>query len=210
MLVEGAMVAKVVTATTHTTVAEAAELMERGRFRHLPVLDGRSLAGIVSERDVRPPTGMRTEVVEAFVGRQLSSVMHSPVITVSPDDPIEQAARLLYENKIGCLPVVCAGELAGIITSSDIFDTFMRITGMLEPSTRIEIAADDLPAVLIAVAEVARAVPAAITSILTERDPDTSAARVVVRFATIQGPRVIGDLQRRGLTVSTPDLPTEG
>ncbi|MBI2761636.1 MAG: CBS domain-containing protein [Chloroflexi bacterium] len=210
MLVEGAMVAKVVTATTRTTVAEAAELMERGRFRHLPVLDGRLLAGIVSERDVRPPSGMRREVVEAFVGRPLTAVMHAPVITVSPDDPIEQAARLLYEHKIGCLPVVCAGELAGIITSSDIFDTFMRITGMLEPSTRIEIATDDLPAVLVAVAEVARGVPAAITSILTERDPSAGTARIVVRFATIQGPRLIRDLRQRGLAVSAPEPPAEG
>ena len=210
MLVEGAMVARVVTATTRTTVAEAAEVMERGRFRHLPVLDGKALAGIVSERDVRPPTGMRPEVVQAFCGRPITAVMHAPVITVSPEDPIEQAARLLYEHKIGCLPVMRAGELAGIITSSDIFATFTRVTGMLEPSTRIEIAADDLPAVLIALAEVARGVPAAITSILTEREADGATARIVARFATIQGPRVVGELRRRGLSVFTPELPVEG
>jgi acetoin utilization protein AcuB len=210
MLVQAAMTASVRTLETDATLGEAAAIMERGRFRHLPILRAGILAGIVSERDVRPPFGLRAETIEAFSGRPVTSVMRSQVITCSPDDPIEQAARLLFENKVGCLPVLRGPDLVGIITAIDIFRTFMQITGLLEPSTRIEIEADDMPATLAAIADVAARLHLPIAGLLTERRPGDHRRVLVVRFATIQGPRLIEALQKQGLRVVSPQPAAEG
>lgn len=207
MLVERAMTANVVTATSRTTIDEAAEQMARGRFRHLPVVDGSRLVGIISERDVRPPKGIRAELAETLGGRPVSAVMHTGVITVAPDDPLEEAARLLHENMIGALPVVTGdATLAGIITTSDIFNAYMRTLGVDQPSTRFEVEAADMPAALHGIADVAADLGVAITGLATERDPATGASCVVVRFATIQGPRLSAALRARGLRVAGPDV----
>lgn len=205
MQVEAAMTRTMVTVELKTTLKEAEELMQRGRFRHLPVVDGGRLAGIVSEREVRPPSGVSSELAAMLAGRPVTTVMRSPVITVAPRDALEQAAQLLHDNKIGALPVIDGATLVGIITTSDVFRAFVQTTGILEPSTRVEIPTESLPDVLTAVAEVARHEHAAITGLVTERDPATGRRQVVVRFATIQGPRLVAALRAQGLTVAGPE-----
>ncbi len=210
MLVEAAMVRNVVTIEPGESLADAEGVMLRGRFRHLPVCDADRLVGMLSERDVRPPHGLTEEQRSIFSGRSIRSVMRSPVITVAPDDTLEDAARLLYENKISAVPVVRDGRVVGIITSSDVFHTYMRITGLVDPGTRVELGAENLPATLEAVAAVAREQHAAITTILTERHPQTGHRTVIVRFGTIRGPQVIAALRSRGLEVHTPEPVAEG
>lgn len=204
MQVRQAMTPNVVTVTPATIVAEAEELMHRGRFRHLPVVTEGGVVGVVSEREVRRPVGVRDDLAEAFRQRTVGEVMRKPAITVAPDDTVEDAARLLYENKIGCLPVVQGRELVGIITTTDVFAGYLRALGVLEPSTRVEVRADDLPAALAGIAEVAAREGAVIAGLATEHEPDTSERRVVVRFATLQGPRLVALLRGRGLDVAGP------
>lgn len=209
MLVEAAMTRAVVTVAPVATLAEAAALMHRGRFRHLPVLEGGRLVGVVSERDVRPPPGLDPAARQAVQERPVRAVMTARVITVAPDDPLEHAALLLYENKIGCLPVLRGDTLVGIITASDIFQAFVRMTGLLEPATRVEIAGDDLPAALHGVADVAAQEHLPVAGILLERSEPGGPRTLVVRFATLQGPRVVAALRARGLPVRVP-TPLEG
>jgi acetoin utilization protein AcuB len=210
MQVEQAMIRNVVTVTVTTTLAEAEELMRRGRFRHLPVVDGERVVGVVSERDVRAPHGLSAETADAFRGRPVGTVMHAPVIAVAPEDPVEMAAQLLHDNKIGCLPVLRDGALAGIITTSDVFQSFVRSVGMLEPSTRIEIRTSDIPATLRSIADVATAEHVAIAGLVMERPPGAGTRRLIVRFATLQGPRVIAALRAAGLDVAGPEPGMEG
>ncbi len=146
---------------------------------------------------------------QAVQERRVREVMTTRVITVTPDDPLEHAALLLYENKIGCLPVLRGEALVGIITASDIFQAFVRTVGLLEPATRVEVPADDLPAVLHAVADVAAQERLPIAGILLERAEPGGARTLVVRFATLQGPRVVAALRARGLAVRAPE-PVEG
>src|SRR6059036_3681534 len=119
MLVESVMTRSVITTEPSRSVSSAALLMRDGRFRHLPVLARGHLVGMVSDRDV-------TATVEHHTIRE---VMHTDVISVTPDTPIEVAARLMLENKIGALPVVANGgdELAGIVTHSDLFEVLARL-----------------------------------------------------------------------------------
>ncbi len=99
----------VITVHPEVPITEALGLMRRGRFRHLPVVDGRGrLVGIVSDRDLgRPASSVR-------------EVMTPDVVTVKPSTDIRHAARLMRERKIGSLPVIEDGRPVGILTETDV------------------------------------------------------------------------------------------
>ena len=101
------------------SVAEARERMRVRRVRHLVVRSGGRLLGIVSERDVGGPRGLP---VEGRVG----DVMSRGVVTAPGDSTLREAANLLRGNAIGCLPVVDAKRLVGIVTISDVLDALGR------------------------------------------------------------------------------------
>jgi acetoin utilization protein AcuB len=209
MLVRDAMTRDPKTIAPSATLAEAEEVMQRGRFRHLPVVADGRLAGIISEREARPPAGVTPELARSLSGRPVSTVMQRNVISIAADDPIEQAASLLHINKIGCLPVLRGGHLEGIITTSDVFAAFVRTAGLLEPSTRFEVRASNLAPVLGAIAAVADRERFAIAGLLTERDGDTGEQRVIVRFSSLQGPRIAAALRAAGVDLLGPDPAAE-
>jgi CBS domain len=95
-------------------------------------------------------------------------MMRTCVVSVTPDTPIEAAARLMLENKIGALPVFENGrdELAGIVTQSDLFEVLARLLGGNGPSTRLEVRVSDLPRPLAAIARLACEHDALITSLV--------------------------------------------
>lgn len=210
MQVDAVMTRQVVKVAPQATLAAAQQLMRRGRFRHLPVVEDGRLLGVVSERDVRPPAGVSLDLAQTLNDRHVQSVMRAPVITVAPRDSIEDAAQLLFENKIGCLPVLHGEELVGIVTTGDIFRAFVQGIGLLEPGTRVELRAGDLTHTLRGIAHVAAEEHAPITGLITERDLVTGERRVIVRFATLQGPHLTAALRARGLEVAAPEVETEG
>ncbi|HIE37993.1 MAG TPA: CBS domain-containing protein [Anaerolineales bacterium] len=122
-------------------------LCKSGGFRRLPVVDeeGR-LVGIVTENDLR--LFLSTAPSPGVMQRQhrVEQVMRSPVITVAPDYPLEEAARLMIQHDIGGLPVVQEdGRLVGIITRSDIFAQFAEALGADTPSLRMTVRVPDRP-----------------------------------------------------------------
>ncbi len=161
MLVRDIMVQNVVTIQEKDSLEHAALLLQQGRFRHLPVVQRlpqqkeEPLAQIVypppkppvaviaifSDRDL-PGGRVGAVPLEQLTERHVGEVMHRPVITVSPDTPVEYAANLMAENAIGCLPVVNDEEdvrLVGMITESDLFHALVRLLGAQEPSTRLQL-----------------------------------------------------------------------
>ena len=111
MTVADVMVRAVVTATPDTLVGGARRLLKQARARHLPVLDGPLLVGIVSDRDLRSAPG---EAVP------LREVMQRPVFVLSPDTSLRRAARLLRERRFGAMPVLEGRELVGIVSVVDV------------------------------------------------------------------------------------------
>jgi len=113
-------------------IRQALKLMKEGRFRRLPVVREGKLVGIISDRDLRQ--AMNTPVLvherkqddyvldNVKVGMCMSSRLH----TLSPEDSLEKAARVMKENKVGGCPVVDRGELVGIITESDLLEYLVR------------------------------------------------------------------------------------
>jgi CBS domain-containing membrane protein len=124
--VRDAMTPDVTTLQRNDKLTLAEDVMQLGRIRHLPVLeDDGELVGIVSQRDLFRSALSQALGFGAHAQRKLldtlvvKDVMGTEVITTTPDTPLVEAARVLTERKIGCLPVIEAGRLVGIITEGD-------------------------------------------------------------------------------------------
>lgn len=123
----------VVSVTSTTPVAAAMKLLRDRHIRRLPVIDDGRLIGLVSERDLlraMPSPATLLSVWEAtdLLDRLLvRDVMAHDVVTVTPTTPIQAAAQLMVDHKIGGLPVVEAGLVVGIITETDIFRVFCSL-----------------------------------------------------------------------------------
>jgi CBS domain-containing membrane protein len=125
--VRDVMITQVTTLKRNDKLTLADDLMQLGRIRHLPILDddGEQLVGIVSQRDLFRGALAQALGYGQYAHRKLldtfsvKDVMTTEVITTTPDTPLVEAARVLMQRKIGCLPVVENGHLAGIITEGD-------------------------------------------------------------------------------------------
>lgn len=125
--------------TTLTCLQETDSLLDatmifvRSTFRHLPVLRGKQLVGVVTERDVKQfvPT-LLTKITpqlynEALENTPISRVMAHNPLTVKPSQSMFEAAATLFNKRIGCLPVVENGELKGIVTTTDMLRLLLHL-----------------------------------------------------------------------------------
>jgi len=136
MLVSKRMTKDQVTATPEDLLIQAQLKMQKGNFRRIPVVREGQLVGIITDRDMRKHAGYldRTRVAAA---------MSKKPTTVTPATTVEVAAQLLLKQKIGGLPVVENGRVVGVITTSDILQTFLDVMGASEEtSTRIDFVAE--------------------------------------------------------------------
>jgi len=131
MQVSEIMSSDVVTLIEDETLAHAKSCMDRGRIRHLPVVQDRRLVGLVTHRDLLAASfSIFAEVEPAeqrriFVTIPVAEAMHRDIVTIGPETTVAEAARILLDNKYGCLPVVDGeGTLLGIVTEAD----FLRLT----------------------------------------------------------------------------------
>lgn len=198
MLVNAVMTSSVVTVEPEQTLYAAASLLRVGRFRHLPVVSKGRMLGIISDREASADNDTR-----------VSQVMHTQVITVSPDTPVENAAVLMAENKIGALPVVDPSThgLVGIVSQTDLFVTLSRLLGSQAPGTRLELHLHDLGHQLAVLGSTAEHHHVSINSLIAVRDESIGHVghHLVVRIGTID-PRVfVDELRRAGIVVLSPD-----
>jgi CBS domain-containing protein len=114
----------------------ADDIMKLGRIRHMPVLDGEKLVGIVSQRDLLAASLSRALDFEPEQRRtflrsvEVAEVMTRNVVSVSPDTPLGEVARLMIRHKVGCIPVVSAsGTPLGIATETDMLRAAYDLTG---------------------------------------------------------------------------------
>lgn len=144
MLVKDRMSKHPITITADIHIDEALKMMRDNKVRRLPVVDkdGRPV-GIVSEMDLlyaspSPATSLSVYEIHYLMARiTVQDVMTKEVISVEEDTPLEEAARIMVDNKIGGLPVVRDGTLVGIITETDLFKIFLELLGARERGVRL-------------------------------------------------------------------------
>jgi len=129
------MTTKVVTIRKESSIQEALAVMKRESIRHLPVVDrDGTLLGWVTDADLRGV--LIASMLEELT---LEDVMVRKPHVAFPDMPLEEAARLILEKRIGGLPVVMNGKLVGVITVVDILTAFITMIGMLSQSSRLDV-----------------------------------------------------------------------
>lgn len=173
MFVSKWMTEKVVTIGPNNSITEAIKLMKENSIKHLPVIERERLVGIISDRDIKEYCPSRATTLEVYelhyllAKTEVKEVMKKKVITVTPDTPIEEAAMVMYDKDIGCLPVIDARKLVGIISDRDIFRVLVDITGVRHGGCRIYLTIEDKPGSIKEVADIIRRHGFRLQSILT-------------------------------------------
>jgi acetoin utilization protein AcuB len=202
MLVRDIMTSPVVSIHSDISLQDAYRTMQEKGIRHLPVVDGDKLVGIVTDRDLRLATSALVPTPFA-PGGKVSAVMCRTPVTADAMDPVEDAARTMREQKIGCLPVMDDGKLIGIITGLDLLDALMQMTGADKPSGRLEVRITDRPGELAKLATFMSHRDLNIHSILTYPDgPDK--VRAVLRIGSIEVRLLAQDMRRAEFEVVWP------
>lgn len=152
MIVRKWMSANPVVIDENASLSDAINLLKQHKIRRLPVLKKGKLVGIISDRDLKEASPSKVTSLDIWELHYLMSkiivktIMTKKPVTVSPDTTIERAAILMFDNKIGGLPVVNKdGSLAGILTEQDVFKALINITGARFAANRISITIPDIP-----------------------------------------------------------------
>jgi len=151
MLVGDRMSHPVISINPDLPVVDALNLMKRERIRRTPVVKNGKMIGIVSDKDLlnaSPSSATSLSVWEMnyLLSRiKVKDLMTKKVLTVSEDTPIEEAARIMADNKIGGLPVMRADHIVGIITETDLFKILLELMGAREPGVRMSVLILDRP-----------------------------------------------------------------
>jgi acetoin utilization protein AcuB len=152
MFVEKRMSHPVITIKPDIPIHDALKLMHKESIQRLPVVSDRGqMVGIISEMDIlhanpSDATSLSVWELNYLLSRiKVSDVMTSDVVTVVVDTPIEEAARIMADRKIGGLPVMRDGDLVGMITETDLFKVFLELLGAREAGIRVTALVQDVP-----------------------------------------------------------------
>lgn len=189
MYVADWMTMKVYSASPDECIANALRMMRDLHIRHIPVIIEDRIKGIISLRDINEYIPSKSATLDmhdlnyVLENTPIMNIMHRKVITTSEDTPIEEAAMIMYDKRIGCLPVTKDDRLAGIISDRDIFRAMIDITGIRNGGHRISLILDDRPRGAIKeIADIVRKHGFGIQSILTSfQKVEAGCRRIVIR-----------------------------
>jgi acetoin utilization protein AcuB len=179
MRVKNRMTHNPVTANLKTNYNQALRMMEQNNIKSLPVVNNKGdLVGIVTRSDMlrAEPSPVTTlsvfEMVSLLEKVTMDKIMSNPVYAVKESCSITNAANFMLTNEVGCLPVTHGGKLTGIITDTDIFKTFVEITGGGQTGSRIEARMPDQKGQLVPFIEVFTNADSYIVSVSITYDQD--------------------------------------
>lgn len=152
MIVRDVMTKNPVTVLEDTSVTDAKALMLKNGFSKLPVMDkSQRVAGIITKNDIQKASPSDATTLDMFeIGYLLSKLtvgkyMTKKVITIQETEVVEEAARIMVDNNIGCIPVLKDDVLVGIVTESDLFRLFTEMFGARHSGVRTVISLPDKP-----------------------------------------------------------------
>ena len=173
------------------SMKKAMDLLKEHEIRHLPVLkDGEKLVGILTERDIKqaspsPATALEIREIYYLLDKvKVKQIMTRRPYTISSAAPIEEAALIMREKKIGCLPVIEGGRLVGILTETDILDAFIESMGVTGPGYRVELALPNRPGLLFEVMKLLKDFDVNIVSVATAAHDNPEMKILILRLET--------------------------
>lgn len=144
MFVKDLMTPHPITITPESSITSAERVMKENNIRHLPVVSpGGALIGLITRTTLEQVLPSKLTTLSVYeLHYQLDKInvrqaMLRQVVTVGEDVPIEQAARMMWEKKIGCLPVMRGNILVGIVTDIDLMRTMFDLLGARQPGVRM-------------------------------------------------------------------------
>jgi acetoin utilization protein AcuB len=188
------------TVTPATTAGEAVALLRQHRIHHLPVMEGDRVVGVVTDRDLR---GVPPET-------SVASIMSRPVVVVSPRTAMDKAARLLFDRRIGCLPVIEDGKLIAILTQTDAVAALVNVVRVQVGGRHAEVTVAHRPDAMAVAHRALRSLGPYVARLVTAtREPlerGLAAERVRLDIETRDVPRTVEALRAAGLEIlSGPD-----
>lgn len=199
-----------VTVQQTATLIEADEIMKEKEIKHLIIMDGETLAGIISDRDLKlnqasPATTLSTHELNYLLGQvTVGMIMARNVITVTPDTTVERAAFIMQENDISSLPVVENNKTVGIITTTDVVGVLLEAIGLREDCLRLIVLIKSKPGIMGDLTGLLGKADINIQSLVTWPDnshPDIF--QVVIRVDAEAGEKAVTTLKEAGYSVLT-------
>ncbi|HMK43151.1 MAG TPA: CBS and ACT domain-containing protein [Dissulfurispiraceae bacterium] len=212
MFVSDWMTSEVFTVMPDDSIARAANLMKERNIRHLPVVRGTELVALLSDRDLKefsPSKATTLDIYELhylFEKTKVKDVARMKPLTTTADTPIEEAAMLMHDAAIGCLPVLDTHEqLVGIITYKDMYKVLVDITGARSKGARVSLLLSDTPGSIKEAADIIRSFGLQLRSILTSYERSQEGVRhVVIRTKRKEGLDV--EALKKQLSVLDPNV----
>ncbi len=178
--------------------------MQERHFRRLPIVDrAGKLLGMVSERDLlhaspSPATSLSVWEMNYLLSKLTVEQLMTKknVVTVSPDQPVEEAARLMVEHTIGGLPVVDQDRrVVGVITETDIFKAFVEMLGSGQPGVRLMLSVPAGKGTLARLAKAIADLGGNILSVGTFATDETGHASLLIKVADVSMQQLVDTLE---------------
>lgn len=185
-----------------TTLTEAKALMTKEKINKLPVLDkSKKLVGIVTKNDLQKASPSAVSTLDIYeLGYVLSKlkiekIMVKNVVTIDSEEVIEEAARVMANAKVGCLPVMHDGILTGIITETDIFKAFVSMFGATQPGVRVVLELAEKPGELAKIVSAIAEKNGNIVSLVTTNGTDVTHKCITLKISNLSKETVDGILK---------------
>lgn len=192
MIISDVMSKNPVYVNPDTSVTDAKALMIKEKISKLPVLDkSNRLVGIITKNDLQKAGPSDASTLDIWeLGYLLSKlkvekIMIKDVVTVQCNEVVEEAARIMADKKIGCLPVLNGDILTGIITETDLFQAFVNMFGARHPGVRAMIELAEKPGELAKIANAVAEKNGNIVSIVTCEGSDVSKRDITMKISNI-------------------------
>lgn len=211
MLVGKRMTLNPVTVDENVGIEEALQIMRDRAVRRLPVLNDKGqLVGIVSDKDLlyaspSPATSLSVHELHYLLSKlTVKEVMSSPVITVSEYTTLEEAARIMVDNKIGGLPVMRDDKVVGIITETDMFKIFLEVLGARKTGVRLSMLLPEAKGILAQLAQEIARLDGNIISVTTFAGEDPTNVQITIKVEGVQQEELLKALE--GIAVEILDV----
>jgi len=208
MLVGERMTKRPVTTAPDTPIEEALKLMRESKVRRLPVLDKKGkLVGIITEKDLlyvspSPATSLSVHELHYLISKiKVQDVMARDVITATEYTPLEEAARIMADNKIGSLPVMRNDKLVGIITETNLFCIFLELLGAREKGIRLTMLVPEQKGMLATITREIVEMCGNIISLGTFVGEDSTNRLIAVKVSEIGQDELVSAMEALGMEV---------